>query len=48
MPLKKGSSRETVSHNIRKMRKEGMDPEQAIAAALRAAGKARPKRKKPR
>jgi hypothetical protein len=43
MPLKKGSSRKTISANIRKMRHEGYPPSQAVAASLRAAGKTKPK-----
>ena len=34
MPLKKGSSSSTVSHNIRKLRKEGRPQDQAIAIAM--------------
>jgi hypothetical protein len=47
MPLKKGSSKETVSSNIRKLREEGYDkPDQAVAIALEKAGKSRKDKKK--
>ena len=39
MPLKKGSSRETVSHNIKEMVASGHKPKQAIAASLANARK---------
>ena len=38
-PLQKGSSQETISHNISEMRHHGHPENQAIAAAMRSAGK---------
>lgn len=46
MPLQKGSSRKTVSQNIREMRKSGHKQSQAVAVALREAGKSRDTKKK--
>lgn len=41
MPLEKGSSRETISHNISELRHAGHPEDQSIAIAMREAGKSR-------
>jgi type II secretory pathway component PulF len=43
MPLKKGRSKAVVSKNISEMVKAGRPVKQAVAAAMRKAGKARGK-----
>jgi hypothetical protein len=41
MPLKKGKSKKAVSYNIRELRRSGRPQKQAIAIAMRKAGKHR-------
>jgi hypothetical protein len=41
MPLKKGSSKQAISSNIRREIKAGKKQPQAVAIALRMAGKSR-------
>ena len=42
MPLKKGESNTVVSANIKELMKAGYPQRQAIAAAMRKAGRAKP------
>lgn len=41
MPLKSGSSKKTISYNIREMVRAGHPQKQSVAAAMHKAGKSR-------
>ena len=41
MPLQKGSSKGTISHNIAKLRSEGRPQKQSVAIAYSVAGKSK-------
>lgn len=45
MPLKKGKSKRVISENISEMMHAGHPQKQAIAAAMRQAGKSKKKRR---
>ncbi len=46
MPLETGSSKQTISRNIRELVRSGRPQKQAIAIAMDKAGKSKPPKKK--
>jgi hypothetical protein len=48
MPLKRGKSRKVISQNIKTEMRHGRPQKQAIAIAMRKAGKPRPRKSKKR
>lgn len=42
MPLKKGSSKKTISENVAELIRSGRPKDQAVAIAMSEAGKSRP------
>jgi hypothetical protein len=46
MPLKRGSSKKTISSNIRELMHSGKPQRQSIAIANQKAGKSKPRRKR--
>ncbi len=46
MPLQKGSSQRVISANIRELRSSGRSQKQAVAIAMRQAGKTTAKKKR--
>jgi hypothetical protein len=44
MPLKKGKSKKAISANIRELKRSGRPQKQAVAIAMKTAGKSRKSR----
>jgi len=44
-PMKKGSSKKVISENIAELRRSGRPQDQAVAIAMRSAGKSKPAKK---